>query len=119
MDPAPTLPSFIPSTILALVERAVRDWVRAIDLGDGDDPRDLGTAYRVFYMDAGRPNEIQTSGTDAARCGLRIRPSEVRSGHDGGTALLVDVTLTHRRDGEPMVIEFQVSLNDALKVVVH
>lgn len=119
MASAPSTSTPIPSPILALVERAVRDWVRSIDLGEGDDPRELAGTYSVFYMDAARPNEVQDSGPDAARWTLRIRPSDVRPGHDGGTALLVDVMLAHRRDGQPTVTEFQVSLNDALKVVVH
>jgi hypothetical protein len=116
MDPSPTTPP----TIIALVEQAVRDWVRAVDLGDECDPRDLTkeAAYCVFYMDALRPNQIQTTGSDADRCGIRIEPSDVAPAQDGA-ALVVDVTLAHRRDGQPTVTEFQVSLNEDLKVLVH
>ena len=38
---------------------------------------------------------------------------------EGGAALVVDVTLAHRCDGQPAVTEFQVALNEDLKVTVH
>ena len=116
MPPSPPTPP----TIISLVEQAVRDWVRAIDLDDSCDASDLSkqSAYGVFYMDALKPNEIQISGPDADRCGIRISPCDVtREAH--GAALVVDVTLAHRRDGQPAVTEFQVSLNLDLKVTVH
>lgn len=117
MDASPTSPP----TIVALVEQAVRDWVRAVDLDDEDDAGTLTSqsAYGVFYMDATRPNQIQTSGPDEHRCGLRIAPSDVTPEPGGGAALVVDVTLAHRRDGQPAVLEFQVSLNEDLRVTVH
>ncbi len=116
MRPPPTTPP----TIIALVEQAVRDWVRAIDLDGTVDPQyaTKQAAYTVFYMDAKRPNEIQTSGLDEDRCGIRIEPCDVTP-EQGGAALVVDVTLAHRRDGQPAVTEFQVSLNEDLKVTVH
>src|SRR5258706_610125 len=52
MQPSPTNPP----TIIALVEQAVRDWGRAIDLHGTVDP-EYGTkqaAYNVFYRDAQR-----------------------------------------------------------------
>jgi hypothetical protein len=116
MQPPPTNPP----TIIALIEQAVRDWVRAIDLDGIVDPRAATkqAAYTVFYMDAKRPNEIQTSGLEEDRCGIRIEPCDVTP-EQGGAALVVDVTLAHRRDGQPTVTEFQVALNEDLKVAVH
>jgi hypothetical protein len=114
MDDAPTKPP----TIIALVEQAVKAWVLAVDLRD--DARDLTkeSAYAVFYTDTRWPNQIQTSGPDEARWGLRIRPSDVWPG-TGGSALIVDVTLAHRVDGRPTTTQFQVALNEDLLVVVH
>lgn len=113
MDRSPTT-SPTPPTIIALVEQAVRD------LGDETFPSDATdqAAYGVFYMDATRPHEIRISGPEEDRCALRIEPADVVPEQDG-MVLVVDVTLAHRRDGQPAVIEFQVSLNEDLKVTVH
>ncbi len=110
-----------PCTIIALVERAVRDWVRALDLSDEGDAGNLTgeAACSVFYTDAARPDRIQTSGPDEDRCDIRIQPSDVAPDPGGGACLVVDVTLAHRRNGEPILTEFQVSLNEDLKVMVH
>jgi len=103
-------------TIIWLVEQAVREWVLA---SSSEEPRHgLGSAYRVFYADPKRPNEIQPCGADQDRCELTIEPCDVVPGR-GGAALLVDVTISHRVDGDPTVTEFQVSLNENLKALVH
>src|SRR3954469_12073771 len=110
-----------PPTIIALVEQAVRDWVRTVDLSDEGDAGDLTSqaAYSVFYTNAAQPNRIQASGPVEDRCGMRIQPSDVTPDPGGGAALVVDVTLDHQRNGQPTVTEFQVSLNEDLKVMVH
>lgn len=109
-----------PPTIIWLVEQAVREWVLAVSGSEEPDPRDLTreSAYSVFYMDETRPNQIQMSGSDRERCGIWIEPRDVCP-ETGSTALLVDVKVAHRLDGEPTVTEFQVSLNEDLKALVH
>lgn len=104
------------TTIIWLVEQAVREWI----LATSSDEVHLGSAsaYRVFYMDPKRPNEIQPCGADQDRCELSIAPSDVVP-EAGGAALLVDVKVSHRVDGCLTVTEFQVSLNENLKVLVH
>ena len=103
-------------TIIWLVEQAVREWM----LAASSEEVHLGSAsaYRVFYMDPKRPNEIQPCGADEDRCELSIEPCDVIRAWDGA-ALLVDVKLSHRVDGRSRVVEFQVSLNEKLKVLVH
>ena len=103
-------------TIIWLVEQAVREWI----LATSSEETHLGSAsaYRVFYMDPKRPNEIQPCGAVEDRCELSIEPCDVVPERDGAS-LLVDVKLSHRVDGAPRVTEFQVSLNENLKVLVH
>jgi len=112
VDPSPT--------IIWLVEQAVREWVLAVNSSEEPDPQDVTkeSAYSVFYMDEARPNQIQMSGSDRDRCGIWIEPCEVHP-EAGSTALLVDVKVAHRLDGEPTVTEFRVSLNEDLKALVH
>jgi hypothetical protein len=107
-------------TIIWIVEQAVREWGLAVNGGDESDPRDLTkeSAYSVFYMDAKRPNQIQTSGPDQDRCGISIKPCDACL-EQGGTGLLVDVRLAHRVDGLPTLTEFRVSLDENLKVAFH
>jgi hypothetical protein len=107
-------------TITWLVEQAVREWMLAVNGGDESDPRDLTkeSAYSVFYMDAQRPNQIQTSGAEQDRCGISIKPCDVCP-EPGGTGLLFDVRLAHRVDDQPTVTEFRISLNETLKVAGH
>ena len=106
MDHAPT--------IIWLVEQAVREWV----LSASGEELGVGSAYRVFYMDPKRPNEIQPCGADRDRCELSIEPCDVVP-EQGGAALLVDVKVSHRVNGHPRMIEFQVSLNENLRAMVH
>jgi len=101
-------------TIIWLVEQAVREWVLAVS---SEEPG-VESAYRVFYMDPKRPNEIGPCGADQDRCELSIEPCDVVPGQ-GGAALLVDVKVAHRLNGQPTVTEFQVSLNENLKALIH
>jgi len=107
-------------TIIWLVEQAVREWVLAALGSDEPDPQVLNrdSAYSVFYMDETRPNQIQMSGSPRERCDIWIEPCDVCA-ETGGAALLVDVKIAHRRDGKPAVTQFQVSLNEDLKALVH
>ena len=109
-----------PPTIISLVEEAVRDWVLAVDGSDRPDPQDVGeeSAHRVFYVDETRPNQMLTSGPDRDRCGIWIDACDVCP-ENGSAALLVDVKVAHRLNGQPAVTEFQVSLTEDLKVLVH
>jgi hypothetical protein len=109
-----------PPTIVWLVEQAVREWVLAVSANDQPGPEDAvkESAYSVFYMDETRPNQIQASGLDRDRCGIWIEPCDVRP-ENGSAALLVDVKVAHRRDGQPTVTEFQISLTEDLKALVH
>ncbi len=103
-----------PTTIIWLVEQAVREWI----LAACNEEARAESAYRVFYMDPKRPNEIQPCGADQDRCELSIEPCEVVP--DGsGTALLVDVKISYNVNGLPTMTEFQVSLNENLKTLVH
>jgi hypothetical protein len=107
-------------TIIWLVEQAVREWVLAVNSSEELDPQELikESAYSVFYMDEKRPNQIQMSGPDEDRCGLWIEPYDVCS-EQVGSALLVDVKIAHRIDGQPTVTEFQVSMTEDLKALIH
>ncbi|MBI3514877.1 MAG: hypothetical protein HY060_12560 [Proteobacteria bacterium] len=107
-------------TIIGLVVRALRGWIASAETGEEGDALGAcpGGAYSVFYIDAGRPNEIQMRGAVADRCQLWIEPSDVRPG-SRGTELLVDVTIAHRRDGKPALTEFQIALTEDLKPQVH
>ncbi len=128
------MPAFLPShranvqdsrvdkrlTIIDLVAQAIRGWVIALDHGEEAEPWQASAAgaYSVFYIDAKKPNEIQMRGAKADRCELWARPSDVRPGQ-GGADLLVDVKIAHRRDGEPVVTEFQISLTEELRPLIH
>jgi hypothetical protein len=107
-------------TIVDLVAQAIRGWIVALDQDDETDQRPAlkGGAYSVFYIDAERPNEIQMRGAAADRCELWAEPSDVQPGQDG-VDLLVDVRISHRRDGAPAVTEFQISFTEQLKPMVH
>jgi hypothetical protein len=108
------------TTIIGLVAHAIRGWVAAGD-GSEDGPARgtcVGGAYSVFYIDPSRPNGIQMRGVKADRCQLWIEPADVRPG-SGGTDLLVDVTIVHRRNGEPTVTEFQMALAEDLNPLIH
>jgi hypothetical protein len=109
-----------PATIIWLVEQAVREWVLAASDNDQPDLQDVTkeSAYSVFYMDEARPNQIQAKGADRDRCGIWIEPCDVRP-ENGSAALLVDVKVAHRLNGQPTVTEFQVSLTEDLKALVH
>lgn len=106
--------------IVGLVAEALRGWIAAAEAGDEDDVSrtSVGRAYSVFYIDAARPNEIQMRGALANRCELWVEPSDARAGL-GGVELLVDVTIAHRRDGEPAITEFQVAFTDEAAPLVH
>ncbi len=107
-------------TIIGLVVQAMRGWITAAEDAEetgGEAPR-ADSAYSVFYIDAERPNEIQMRGASADRCELWIEPSDVRAGL-GGTELLVDVRIAHRRDGAPAITEFQVVFNAEMTPLVH
>jgi hypothetical protein len=101
-------------TIIWLIEQAVREWI----LGMNGDELGPASTYSVFYTDPKRPNEIHPCGVDANRCELSIEPCDVCP-EQGGVALLVDVKVAHRVDGDPRVTEFQVSLNENFKALVH
>ena len=103
-----------PPTLIWLVEQAVREWI----LGSGSERSRRESAYRVFYADPKRPNEIQPCGADEDRCELSIEPNDVVPGC-GGAALLVDVTISQRINGQARTTEFQVSLTEDLKALVH
>jgi hypothetical protein len=111
MDHAPT--------IIWLVEQAVREWVLASSSEvHGPESVIRQSAFSVFYTDPNRPNEIQPCGADQDRCRLWIEPCDVCPGQ-GSVALLVDVKVAHRLNGQSTVTEFQVSLNEDLKALVH
>ncbi len=110
MDQSPT------PTIIWLVEQAVREWVLAA--GIGETYRGCDSAFRVFYMDPMRPNEIQPCGADEDRHELSFEPCDALPERDGA-ALLINVTLSRRVDGCSRVTEFQVALNEKLKAMVH
>ena len=103
-------------TIIWLVEQAVREWILAAS--HEDVPPGSASAYRVFYTDPKRPNEIQPCGADEDRCELSIEPCDVVPEPEGA-ALLVNVKLSRCVDGSPTVTEFRVSLNENLRVLVH
>ncbi|MBV8167455.1 MAG: hypothetical protein JO021_11725 [Alphaproteobacteria bacterium] len=102
-------------TIIWLVEQAVREWVlkadREVRLGSA-------SAFCVFYMDPTRPNEIQPCGADENRCELSFEPCDVLPQRHS-VDLLIDVKISQRVGGRSTVTEFQVSLDENLKVVVH
>jgi hypothetical protein len=109
-----------PPTIIWLVEQAVREWVLGVTCSEARDPQDRVPApsFSVFYVDRRQPNQIQPTGAAEDRCRLWIEPNDVCS-ETGLAALLVDVKIAHRIDGRPTVTEFQVSLTEDLRVLVH